>query len=330
MKRALFSLVVIALTSACEVDGGGNRRRDAGRSIFTDAPGLETPDAYFERADIGPLPDAPPLPGDTDGDGIPDADEARYGTDPSNPDTDGDGLGDGVEVLAETDPTDRSDRIPDTDFYVVLPYMEAPTHRPLDFRARLGRADIFFLVDTTGSMGAAITNVTTSLSTTIVPAVNDAIADAVMGVGDYRDFPVDPHGDPGDWAFQIRQTMTSDLTSVQTALRGLRAGGGNDGPESATEGLFRSASNLQVFENMLAMLSRNALQEGPETDGAAVKAPAAKAPAAKTPTAKTATDKKEIELPKVRAQPAAGFSSVGRNDPCPCGSGKKFKNCHGA
>jgi hypothetical protein len=242
MKRALFSLVVIALTSACEVDGGGNRRRDAGRSIFTDAPGLETPDAYFERADIGPLPDAPPLPGDTDGDGIPDADEARYGTDPSNPDTDGDGLGDGVEVLAETDPTDRSDRIPDTDFYVVLPYMEAPIHRPLDFRARLGRADIFFLVDTTGSMGAAITNVTTSLSTTIVPAVNDAIADAVMGVGDYRDFPVDPHGDPGDWAFQIRQTMTSDLTSVQTALRGLRAGGGNDGPESATEGLFRSAS----------------------------------------------------------------------------------------
>ncbi|HEY1703742.1 MAG TPA: SEC-C metal-binding domain-containing protein [Trebonia sp.] len=23
------------------------------------------------------------------------------------------------------------------------------------------------------------------------------------------------------------------------------------------------------------------------------------------------------------------FASVGRNDPCPCGSGKKFKRCHG-
>jgi preprotein translocase subunit SecA len=23
-------------------------------------------------------------------------------------------------------------------------------------------------------------------------------------------------------------------------------------------------------------------------------------------------------------------SKVGRNDPCPCGSGKKFKQCHGA
>jgi preprotein translocase subunit SecA len=24
------------------------------------------------------------------------------------------------------------------------------------------------------------------------------------------------------------------------------------------------------------------------------------------------------------------FAHVGRNDPCPCGSGKKYKNCHGA
>ena len=23
------------------------------------------------------------------------------------------------------------------------------------------------------------------------------------------------------------------------------------------------------------------------------------------------------------------FSKVGRNEPCPCGSGKKFKKCHG-
>jgi len=24
------------------------------------------------------------------------------------------------------------------------------------------------------------------------------------------------------------------------------------------------------------------------------------------------------------------FAKVGRNDPCPCGSGKKYKKCHGA
>lgn len=26
----------------------------------------------------------------------------------------------------------------------------------------------------------------------------------------------------------------------------------------------------------------------------------------------------------------ADFATAGRNDPCPCGSGKKFKKCHGA
>ncbi|WP_370280553.1 SEC-C metal-binding domain-containing protein, partial [uncultured Muribaculum sp.] len=30
-----------------------------------------------------------------------------------------------------------------------------------------------------------------------------------------------------------------------------------------------------------------------------------------------------------RTQPIINGPKVGRNDPCPCGSGKKFKNCHG-
>jgi preprotein translocase subunit SecA len=39
--------------------------------------------------------------------------------------------------------------------------------------------------------------------------------------------------------------------------------------------------------------------------------------------------------PPAEAQPAvAPFvrsdRKVGRNEPCPCGSGKKFKHCHGA
>ncbi|MGB4329688.1 MAG: SEC-C metal-binding domain-containing protein, partial [Tenuifilum sp.] len=28
-------------------------------------------------------------------------------------------------------------------------------------------------------------------------------------------------------------------------------------------------------------------------------------------------------------QPVKVEVKVGRNDPCPCGSGKKYKNCHG-
>lgn len=39
------------------------------------------------------------------------------------------------------------------------------------------------------------------------------------------------------------------------------------------------------------------------------------------PVAKAATVKKDEQDP---------YANVGRNDPCPCGSGKKFKKCHGA
>ena len=33
---------------------------------------------------------------------------------------------------------------------------------------------------------------------------------------------------------------------------------------------------------------------------------------------------------KPKQQPVKVGARVGRNDPCPCGSGKKYKNCHGA
>jgi preprotein translocase subunit SecA len=33
--------------------------------------------------------------------------------------------------------------------------------------------------------------------------------------------------------------------------------------------------------------------------------------------------------PKPKAQIVRSGPKVGRNDPCPCGSGKKYKSCHG-
>lgn len=35
-------------------------------------------------------------------------------------------------------------------------------------------------------------------------------------------------------------------------------------------------------------------------------------------------------VPGGGANASGDWSNVGRNDPCPCGSGKKFKKCHGA
>ena len=33
--------------------------------------------------------------------------------------------------------------------------------------------------------------------------------------------------------------------------------------------------------------------------------------------------------PPYRRPAVVNFAGVGRNDLCPCGSGKRFKNCHG-
>jgi preprotein translocase subunit SecA len=79
--------------------------------------------------------------------------------------------------------------------------------------------------------------------------------------------------------------------------------------------LFRSTTNLQAFEQMLAnipqILSRPEMMLNPETGESAEKPSAAPA-------------KPKFELPLKRELPKAG-----RNEPCPCGSGKKFKSCCG-
>ena len=201
---------------------------------------------WMPGTDAGPRPPTdpttPPPPPDADEDGLPDADETAVGTDPMNPDTDGDGVGDGVETVAGTDPRDPASTIAPTDFYVILPYEDPAQTDELDFTARLGKADVFFLIDTTGSMGGAISNVQSTLSSVIVPAIEASIADAQMGVGDYRDFPTGSYGSPGDWPFALRQAVTPSVPAVQSALGVLRAGGGADGPESMTEALYETAN----------------------------------------------------------------------------------------
>ena len=99
-------------------------------------------------------------------------------------------------------------------------------------------------------------------------------------------------------------------------------------------GLFRSASNIESFENMLALLSRTARAVGP-SDLPAPSAAASAPPPPQITTTVTSNGpsappppEQEIVLPKVTIRRET--PKVGRNDPCPCGSGKKFKNCHGS
>ncbi len=97
--------------------------------------------------------------------------------------------------------------------------------------------------------------------------------------------------------------------------------------------LFRSTSNLQAFETFLSTLPQFLLREH-----------APSAPTANGPTAGPMPGRRperigteangesengdgevKLELAPVRRE----LPKVGRNEPCPCGSGKKFKNCCG-
>lgn len=91
-------------------------------------------------------------------------------------------------------------------------------------------------------------------------------------------------------------------------------------------GMFRSSTNLAVFENMLSTLSNVAKTTGPEstTDGGfdQFRGSSGGPPA---PEASEAPEIPQVAVPVTREAP-----KVGRNDPCPCGSGKKYKKCCGA
>ena len=85
--------------------------------------------------------------------------------------------------------------------------------------------------------------------------------------------------------------------------------------------IFRSASSMMAFENFLRSMPKQT--QHPSTSaigGATSTASGGGAPSDIVSEASEAVSK---------AKPIRTGPKVGRNDPCPCGSGKKFKNCCG-
>jgi Bacterial TSP3 repeat len=124
---------------------------------------------------------------DSDNDGLSDGDEVAAGTNPLNPDTDGDGVSDLIEVGAGTDPIDPGDNPQaNGDFVFVMPYEEVadPPMDTLDFSTDLSRADLYFLVDVSGSMQTIMANIKTNMQTTISQAMAQ-IPDLQVGIGSF-------------------------------------------------------------------------------------------------------------------------------------------------
>lgn len=216
---------------------------------------------------------------DSDNDGVPDGTESMNGTDPFDIDSDGDGVTDLGELAAGTDPRDPTSTIPADDFFVVLPYNGDHQMRPLRFGTNINQADVFFLVDMTGSMGAERTNLINGLVGTIIPGIAGAIDNVEFGAGGLDDYPYGGYGggndqpfyllrgiapadeDLGRWSITAGPTTcpydaaTRDVGSIIAsggngrpdileAVEGLPCHGGSDGPESYVPALWSTATGM--------------------------------------------------------------------------------------
>ena len=94
--------------------------------------------------------------------------------------------------------------------------------------------------------------------------------------------------------------------------------------------LFRSTSNLQAFENFLSTLPQFLLKEqGPGAATATGPVPGRHGERMAATDDGVSSNGDGTELTLDLAPVRRDTPKVGRNEPCPCGSGKKFKNCCG-
>lgn len=141
---------------------------------------------------------------DSDGDGIPDEDELKLGTDPQNPDTDGDGLMDGVELRAGLDP-----KTPDI-IQNCNPFLDSDGDRLNDCEEKVLGTDPC-TGDTDGDGIPDLVEVLSGTNPLVAEDLKDSDGD---GVPDAEE--VITHSDPqtADLAFRAQSAYGYSLTSA--------------------------------------------------------------------------------------------------------------------
>lgn len=95
------------------------------------------------------------------------------------------------------------------------------------------KVDICLLEDETGSFSNDIGNLQTPpTASEIYENVVAVSPGARFAVAGFRDYPVSPHGSPGDWVYRLLSAMSSVKANWLAGIAALTAGGGADGPEA--------------------------------------------------------------------------------------------------
>lgn len=125
---------------------------------------------------------------------------------------------------------------------IVLEPDAGPIELPLDTQVELGRADVVFLIDITGSMTQEIGHIQAELRDTIAPGIQAAISDSEIGVAVFADFPVASCGTEEDHAYNLVLPVTNDLARVQSAVNGIAVSNGGDPPEAQVEAMYQTVT----------------------------------------------------------------------------------------
>jgi hypothetical protein len=105
--------------------------------------------------------------------------------------------------------------------------------------------DLVFVIDTTGSMSDDIDQVKIAAAD-IIKNIDEKVKNYRIALVAYRDFPVDPYGEPGDYPALTLLAFSRDKTEITNAINLLGADGGNDTPESVYTALIHSILNPDV------------------------------------------------------------------------------------
>ena len=177
---------------------------------------------------------------DSDGDGVADSDEVICPNLQKDSrvwsDVDGDGFSDLAEIAVGSKICDKNHGVTDIEgieFYFELPYGGKEKDDILTFTPTVKKGDIFFNIDTTGSMDGELYNLKHTLSSIIIPQTRAKISDSAFGVAQFRD---------EDEPSMIQINPSTDILAVQQAVNLLVAEFGGDGPEAG----YFSLNNLAL------------------------------------------------------------------------------------
>lgn len=153
--------------------------------------------------------------------------------------------GTATDVIPLTPTPSRTPTATATFVATLCPGESATEIKPVHVPAAPARADLVFAFDTTGSMGPVLDSAKTN-ALAIMADLARLIPDIQFGVVDFRDYPVEPFGESGDWPYRLRQSVSGDRAAVAAAIAATAANQGGDAPEAYSRALHEAVADGSI------------------------------------------------------------------------------------